>query len=80
MSGRAFFPTRTDILEAQEMATDVAVTAASIFRREFCDKRKATSAYLSAINGRKSINNVSSEERETGLVIDASNSVSESLH
>ena len=75
-----FFPTRTDILEAQEMATDVAVTAASIFRREFRDKRKATSAYLSAINGRKSINNVSSEEREAGLGIDASNSVSESLH
>ena len=52
------------------------------FRVQFRDKRKATAKYLKAIKGSKSMARgmVSREERIAGRGIDATNSISESLH
>ena len=52
----------------------------SVFRIEFRDKRKASSQYLSALNGDKCINNISQEERDSTIEMLTSNSIAESLH
>lgn len=75
-----FFPTRKDIIQSTEFSAVLAVEAAAVFRIEFRDARKATAKYLSDINGAKSMKNVTAAERLAGRGIDASNSISESLH
>ena len=62
------------------MTVRVGVHAAIIFRKELQYKRKATAKYCSKIRGPKIMKKVSLEEQRAGLVIHASNSVSESLH
>ena len=59
---------------------ELASEAASIFRIEFRDERKAIAKYLSAIGGSKSMKKITKEECNAGLGVDASNSISESLH
>ena len=62
------------------MTVRVGVHAAIIFRKELQYKRKATAKYCSKIRGPKIMKKVSLEEQRAGLVIHASNIVSESLH
>ena len=75
-----FFPTRGDMRETNLLSAQIASEAASIFQAEFRDTSKATSAYLSAIQGRKSMGKVSDKERLISVGLDATNSISESLH
>ena len=75
-----FYPTRVDIRQSQDSCLQLGVRWAATMRREFRDKRKNTKKYLSAIEGKASMSLVTEEERADGLGIDASNSVSESVH
>ena len=75
-----FYPTRLDIVESTNYSVELASEAASIFCIEFRDEKKATAKYLSAIGGSKSMKKITEEECNAGLGVDASNSISESLH
>ena len=75
-----FHPTRVDIRESHDLSCQIGEVAASRFVVEFCDPGKATSAYLSSIDGKKSKKVVSKQERLATMNCDASNSQSESGH
>ena len=49
-----FHPTRVDIRESHDLSCQLGEVAASRFVVEFRDPGKATSAYLSSIDGKKS--------------------------
>ena len=75
-----FYPTRVDIIETHDFCTELACEAASIFRREFRDERKATHKYLSEIHGERSMAEITDQERKDGLGMAAGNCISESGH
>ena len=75
-----FYPTRKDIVEAEDVSVSMSVQVAITMMRECRDETKATADYLSAINGKRSMIKVTEEEKLAGRGKDASNSVSESLH
>ena len=75
-----FYPARLDIVESTDYSVELASEAASIFRVEFFDETKATAKDLSATRGSKSTKKVYKGERKAGFGVDASNSISESLH
>jgi len=75
-----FFSTRRDIIQSNKFAAELATEAAAVFCREFRDTSKTTAKYLSEIKGEKSVLKIKSAEKRAGIGVDASNSVSESLH
>ena len=48
-----FYPTRKDIVNTNSFCIELTCEAASIFRVEFRDDRKATAKYLSSIVGER---------------------------
>ena len=82
MKSELYYSSRKDILPTQSFAAGFAIEAASEFRSQFHCKTKATAKYLKAIKRYKSLanNGVSVEERIAGCGIDATDSISESLH
>ena len=75
-----FYPTRHDISQSTDLSLELAVVIATTMRAEFVDPRKNTARYLSEINGISSLAVISEEQRVAGYGVDASNSVSESVH
>ena len=73
-----FYPTRADIVETDELCSQLAVVAAMAFLTEFRDTSKATHNYLSSIDGKLSLKVISEEQRLEGMRKEASNSISES--
>ena len=71
-----FYPNRKYIVNTNSFYIELTCKAASIFKVEFRDKRKATAKYLSSIGGEKSMNKVEKEEKKAGKVVSAINSVS----
>ena len=53
-----FYPTHKDIVDTKLFCIELTCKAASIFRVEFREERKATDKYLSSIFGEKSMNKV----------------------
>ena len=53
-----FYPTRKDIVDTNSCCIELTCKAASIFRVEFRDERKATAKYLSSIGGENSMTKV----------------------
>ena len=75
-----FYPTCRDVVQTDSACSELASVAASVFRIEFRDKRKATAAYLSDIKGARSMDKISDAEKLAGRGVAASNSISESVH
>ena len=75
-----FYSTRKDIVQTQPFAALLSVESGPEFQVQFRYKKKATAKYLIAINGEKSMARVTLAERVAGRGIDATNSISESLH
>lgn len=75
-----FYPTRSDIRQTHDTACRLAEEAALVFLLEFRDLTKATSSYLSSIDGIMSMKCTSKEDRIACRGKDASNSIAESLH
>ena len=76
-----FYPTRVDLIQTNEYASELGAEAAAIFRTEFRDESKATHKYLSEIEKRiRSIEKITNEERLAGRGVAASNCISESGH
>ena len=75
-----FYSTRKDIVQTQPFAALLSVESGLEFQIQFRCKKKATAKYLIAINGEKSMARVTLAERVAGRGIDATNSISESLH
>ena len=75
-----FYSTRKDIVQTQPFAALLSVESGLEFQVQFRCKKKATAKYLIAINGEKSMARVTLAERVAGRGIDATNSISESLH
>ena len=71
-----FYPTRKDIVGTNSFCIELTCKAASIFRVEFRDERKAAAKYLSSIGGEKSMKKVEKEEKTTRKGISESNFVS----
>ena len=61
-----FYPTRKDIFDTNSFCIELTCEAASIFRVEFRDERKATAKYVPSIGGEKSMNKVEKEEKTAG--------------
>ena len=75
-----FYPNRKDIIQTDTLCRELAVTAATAFLIEFRDERKATSTYLSSIEGKSSLAVLTESQRKAGFGKESSNSTSESLH
>ena len=75
-----FYPTRADVRQSVDVACQLGEISVERFVTEFRDQGKATCKYLTSLDGRKCQKNVSERERKDMLGLDASNSVSESLH
>eukprot|EP00956_Cyclotella_meneghiniana_P014747 scaffold22205_cov76-Cyclotella_meneghiniana.AAC.14 len=73
-----FYPSRADIMQTDDLCTELGVVSAMAFLKEFRDTTKATHNYLSSIDGRYSLKTISNETRKAGLGKEASNSTSES--
>ena len=73
-----FYPSRADIMQTNDLCTELGVVSAMAFLKEFRDTTKATHNYLSSIDGRYSLKTISNETRKAGLGKEASNSTSES--
>ena len=77
-----FLSERIDIIQSNPCSTLLCIESACEFRVQFRDGTKATAKYLKAIKGKKSMarGKVKRAERMAGRGIDATNSISESLH
>ena len=75
-----YFPKLNDILQSNTFSALIYVDASYEFRDVFRDERKATEKYVSDIKGEKSMKKLSNAKRVAPRGIDASNSISESLH
>ena len=75
-----FYLARLDIVQTKDMCAELGSKTASIFRLEFCNKRRATAKYLSSIDGKQSVKHLKKSEKKWGLGVSASNSLAESLH
>ena len=75
-----FYPTQRGIAQSTELSLQLAVVIATTMRAEFVNTTKNTARYLSAIGGVSSLTKISEEQRVAGFGVDASNSVSESVH
>ena len=75
-----FYPERMEVIQTSKICETLAVEAAATMLAEFCDKRKATSAYLSEACGIRSQVKLSKEELEGSLGLHATNNVAESGH
>ena len=75
-----FYPKRKEICQTFKMSVKLAEEAAAVFLVEFRDPKKATSHYLSSINGQRSQAIITEEERLASLGLHSDNSVSESGH
>ena len=73
-----FYPTRADIMQTNDLCSELGVVCSVAFLKEFRDTTKATHNYLSSIDGQYSLKVISSDMREAGLGKEASNSTSES--
>ena len=71
-----FYPTQKYIVDINSFCIELTWEAASIFRVEFRDKRRATAKYLSSIDGENSMKKVEKEEKTAGKGISARNCVS----
>ncbi len=75
-----FYPNRKDIISTDTLCRELAVVAATAFLIEFRDESKATSEYLSSIEGKSSLAILTESQRKAGIGKESSNSTSESLH
>ena len=80
MRAAVFYPTRRDIVQSTDLSLQLGVRIATTMRAEFVNPKKNTARYLSAIGGKSSLAEISEEQRVAGFGVDASNSVSESVH
>ena len=71
-----FYPTHKDIVDTNSFCIELTCKAASIFRVEFRDERKATAKYIASIGGEMSTKQEDKEEKMGGKEISASNCVS----
>jgi hypothetical protein len=75
-----FYPERDENRKSYRMACRLAEEAATTILTELRDPSKATSHYLSSLDGIRSWKNLSEEQKKQGLKKAASNSISESNH
>lgn len=73
-----FYPSRADIMQTDDLSSELGVISAMAFLKEFRDTTKATHNYLSSIDGKFSLKSISDDTRKAGLGKEASNSTSES--
>ena len=73
-----FYPSRADIMQTDDLCTELGVVCAMAFLKEFRDTSKATHNYLSSIDGQFSLKVISDDMKKAGLGKEASNSTSES--
>lgn len=75
-----FYPERIEVIQTAEICKVLAFKAAATLLAEFCNKTKATSAYLSNNCGIRSQAQLSSVELEASLGLHATNNVAEGGH
>ena len=80
LKSQLFYPTSKDIVDTNSFCSKLTCEAASIFRVEFRDKRKAAAKYLSEIGGEKSMKKVEKENKTARTRISEINCLSESDH
>jgi hypothetical protein len=73
-----FHHSRADIMQTDDLCSELGVVCAMAFLKEFRDTSKATHNYLSSIDGQFSLKVISDDIKKAGLGKEASNNTSES--